>query len=386
MQPEGSSGRAYRGAVEHINASRRHYEQEADWKDRLAGQRKRARARARAKGRETGELFLLDNGRNGPTFARFFKELNVENKEKTTLDAKPINGTPAGTPSAGRLNSGGLIEIARNLGLICLGNTLMAVAVNGILIPHQFLSGGVTGVALMIHYLFPAWPMAQVFVLLNIPLFLLGWAFVGRRFFIYSVFGMASLSAALAWIHVALPVQDKILAALFAGVITGVGGGLTLRSRGSAGGSDILSVILLNRFSVAIGKTFLAFNVLVLASASILFSLEAALYTLIFIYVSSHMLNLVVMGLSKRKAVFIISTQWEEISGKILEKLGRGLTVLHGQGGYSGREERILYTVIGLRELHRLKDHIRELDPGAFVVIQDTLEVMGHRIGNQPHW
>ncbi len=302
------------------------------------------------------------------------------------METKRIHPARAEAPSAGRSNSEILIEIARNLGLICLGNTLMAIAVNGILIPHHFLSGGVTGVALMIHYLFPAWPVHQVFVVLNIPLFLLGWAFVGRRFFIYSLFGMATLSAALAWIHLAIPVQDKILAALFAGVISGVGGGLTLRSRGSAGGSDILSVILLNCFSLAIGKTFLAFNVLVLASASILFSLEAALYTLIYIYVTSHMLNLVVMGLSKRKAVFIISTRWEEISGKILEKLGRGLTVLHGQGGYSGKEERVLYTVIGLRELHRLKDHIRDLDPDAFVVVQDTLEVMGHRIGNQPHW
>ncbi len=302
------------------------------------------------------------------------------------MEFQSIHPPLTGNSSRARRNVEAMVEIARNLGLICLGNALMALAVNGILIPHQFLSGGVTGVALMLHYLFPDWPTPWLFVFLNIPLFLLGWAFVGRRFFIYSLFGMATLSASLAWVQAVLPVQDKILAALFAGVISGIGGGLTLRSRGSAGGSDILSVILLNCFSIPIGKTFLAFNVLVLASASILFSLEAALYTLIYIYVTSHMLNLVVMGLSKRKAVFIISTQWEKISVKIMEKLGRGVTVLHGHGGYSGEEERILYTVIGLRELNRLKAHIRELDPSAFVVVQDTLEVMGRRIGNQPHW
>lgn len=277
-------------------------------------------------------------------------------------------------------------EIVRNLGLICLGNAILAVAVNGILIPHHFLSGGVTGVALLIHYLLPDFSVARLYALLNIPLFLMGWAFVGRRFFLYSIFGMGALSASLAWIQVTLPIHDKILAALFAGVVSGIGGGLTLRSRGSAGGTDILSVILLNRFSVPIGKTFLAFNIVVMASASILFSLEAALYTLIYVYVSARMMNLVVTGLSKRKAVFIISSGWEKISQRILDKLGRGLTVLHGQGGYSGREERVLYTVISLRELHRLKDHVRELDPDAFVVVQDTLEVMGRRIGNQPHW
>jgi uncharacterized membrane-anchored protein YitT (DUF2179 family) len=124
----------------------------------------------------------------------------------------------------------------------------------------------------------------------------------------------------------------------------------------------------------------------VLASAPVLFSLEAGLYTLIYIYVTSHMINLVVTGLSKRKAVFIISAKWEEISSKILKKIGRGLTVIHGQGGYTGNEEQILYTVISLRELSKLKDVIRQTDPSAFVVVQDTLEVMGRRIGNQPHW
>ncbi|MCP4690157.1 MAG: YitT family protein [Desulfobacterales bacterium] len=308
------------------------------------------------------------------------------------LETQYIDAAPGGPPldraatPAPAPRFGALIEFARNLGLICLGGVLMAVAVNGILIPQKFLGGGVTGVALLIHYLFPAWPTAAVFALLNIPIFLLGWAFVGRRFFFYSILGMTVLTASLSWIHVTLPVHDKILSALLAGVLSGLGAGLTLRSRGSMGGTDILSVILLNLFSLSVGKTFLAFNILVLASALVIFSLEAVLYTLICMYVASRVMNLVVMGLSKRKAVFIISTQWEKISRKILDNIGRGMTVLRGQGGYSGKEERVLYTVISLRELHRLKDHIRELDPEAFVVVQDTLEVMGRRIGNQPHW
>ncbi len=304
-------------------------------------------------------------------------------KQSTTL------GIPASEQESALIRKRGLgnfRDIIRNLSLIGVGSVLFAVAVNGILIPQKFLSGGVTGFALIIHYLFPSLPVAGLYFLLNVPLFALGWAFVGRRFFYYSIIGMVGMSSALVWIRVTLPIQDKILSALFAGVIAGIGGGLILRSRGSAGGTDILSVMLLNRFSISIGKTFLVFNIIVLASAPVLFSLEAGLYTLIYIYVTSHMINLVVTGLSKRKAVFIISAKWEEISRKILKKIGRGLTVIHGQGGYTGDEEQILYTVISLRELSKLKDVIRQTDPKAFVVVQDTLEVMGHRIGNQPHW
>jgi len=104
------------------------------------------------------------------------------------------------------------------------------------------------------------------------------------------------------------------------------------------------------------------------------------------LYVNSSMVNLVVTGLSQRKAAYIISPQWEEISREIMEKIQRGVTIIRGQGGYTGGEEQILYTVITFRELSRLKQMIRDIDPDAFVVVTDTLEVMGHRIGTQPHW
>ena len=277
-------------------------------------------------------------------------------------------------------------QVFWNLGLISAGSVLCAVAINGILIPHKFVSGGFTGLALVIYYLLPAVPVAWVYFFLNVPLFALGWKYVGRRFFIYSIAGMIIFSCALKWVDATLAVQDQIMSALLAGIISGAGAGIILRSVGSAGGLDILSVIVFQRFSVRLGSTTLAFNSLVLAVAAILLSLERALYTLVYIYVNSYMLNLVVTGLSQRKAVFIISPRWQEISREILEKLDRGLTVIKGQGGYSGQQEQILYTVITFRELPRLKGIIRRLDPNAFVVVTETLEVMGQRIGNQPHW
>jgi uncharacterized membrane-anchored protein YitT (DUF2179 family) len=277
-------------------------------------------------------------------------------------------------------------QISYNLFLICLGSMLVAIALNGIIIPNKFVSGGLTGLALGIHYIFPYLPVSWLYFFLNIPLFIIGWKFVGRRFFYYSIVGMIIFSVTVEWVHVPLQVQDKILSALFAGILTGVGAGIILKSKGSAGGTDILSVALLNRFCIRVGSTILAFNIVVLTAAAILFSLESALYTLVYMYVSSRFVEVVLTGLSQRKAVIIISPKWEEISKKILMEIVRGVTFIKGQGAYSGKDENILYTVVTFRELPRVKDIVREIDPDAFVVVHETLEVMGHRIGNQPHW
>jgi len=277
-------------------------------------------------------------------------------------------------------------QVLRNLVFMTVGSLLCAVAINGILVPHRFFGAGFTGMSLVIHYLAPSLPVAALYFILNVPLFALGWMYVGRRFFLYSIAGTLIFSGALACTHVSLPVYDKFLCALLAGIIMGTGSGIILRSLGSAGGLDILSVILFKRFSIRLGTSILAFNSFILAAGAILFSLEMALYTLIFLFGTSYMVNLVVTGLSQRKAVFIISPQWEEISQEIMEKIQRGVTIIGGRGGYTGREEHILYTVITFRELSRLKQLVSSIDPDAFVVVTETLEVMGHRIGSQPHW
>ncbi len=273
-----------------------------------------------------------------------------------------------------------------NLGLMALGSVLCAIAINGILVPQRFLSGGFAGLMLILHYLFPWTPTGGLFFILNVPVFALGWKFVGKRFFLYSLAGMTIFSTALQYVRIHPPVSDPILSALLAGILTGIGAGIILRSMGSSGGTDILSVILMERLSIRLGTTILAFNTLILTAAAFLFSMEKALYTLIYMYITSRMVNLVVTGLSQRKAVTIISPQWEDISQRIMEEIHRGVTVMEGHGGFTGQKESILYTVITFRELARLKQVVRAIDPNAFVVIADTLEVMGYRVGNQPHW
>ncbi len=277
-------------------------------------------------------------------------------------------------------------EIAGNLLLICVGSIICAVAINGILIPNGFISGGITGLALIIHYLFPSLPVGILYFLMNIPLFVIGWLNVGRRFFWYSLAGMAILSLSVMVPVPHIQIEDKILAALLAGILTGGGSGLILRSKGSAGGMDILSIMVMKRYSIRIGTTILAFNVFLLFFAAFRFSLEPALYALVFMYVTSQILNLVVTGLSQRKAVMIISKHWADINREIMAKLLRGVTIVTGRGGFTGQETQIIYTVITLRELSRLKGIVRGIDPDAFVVVTETLEVIGYRIGNQPHW
>jgi len=130
----------------------------------------------------------------------------------------------------------------------------------------------------------------------------------------------------------------------------------------------------------------MAFHAVLLFIALFRLPMERVLYTLIYFFINAYFVNLVVIGLSQRKAVMIISSHWKEISGQIMEKLQRGVTIVQGEGGYSGQQLHILYSVVTLTELSRFKEIVRKIDPDAFVVVTETLEVMGKRIGNQPHW
>jgi uncharacterized membrane-anchored protein YitT (DUF2179 family) len=279
-----------------------------------------------------------------------------------------------------------ILKVLWNLMLISVGSIICALAIKGILVPKQFLAGGITGLTLLVHYVLLSLPIGVIYFLLNIPLFLIGWMFVGRRFFLYSIAGVLIFSTVMLLPYPVIEIKDMILAALTAGIITGAGSGIILRSLGSAGGLDILSVILYKKYSIRLGTTVMVFNALLMITAAFRIPLEMVLYTLIYLYVTSHFVNLVVTGFSQRKAVMIISPKWHEISHEIMDHLQRGVTVVRGEGGYTGQELRILYSVIAFQELSRFKETIRKIDPEAFVVVTETMEVMGKRIGNQPHW
>lgn len=277
-------------------------------------------------------------------------------------------------------------RLSLDLLLIGGGAVLCAIAVNGILIPHKFVMGGITGLAVLLHTVVPWLNPGWIYLFFNIPLFFLAWMAVGRRFFFYSGIGTLALTFAMAFVHIHIPLTDRMLAALLAGLLAGAGVGMTFRSPGSQGGLDILSVMLLKRFSISIGSTMLFVNGCLLLLVGLFSSLEAVLYTLVVLYVTTKVMSVVVTGLSQRKAAFIISDKWREISREILKDIRRGATIIEGEGGYSGQREHIIYTVVTFREIGDLKRLVQRIDEDAFVVISDTLEVINYRIGNQPHW
>lgn len=274
----------------------------------------------------------------------------------------------------------------QSITLLLLGSAICALAVNGILVPKQFLSGGLTGITLFINRFVPAAPISWMYLVFNIPLFIFGYRQLGKRFFVLSLAGTAFYTAAIELIDFRIAVNDMMLSAILAGLINGIGSGMILRSKGSAGGTDILSVLLANRFGIKLGTTFLSFNIFVLTGAALFFSLDEALFTLVYMFVSSKMIDLAIYGLSQRKAVTIVSEQWKTINQNILDEMQRGTTLIAASGGFSQQSVNMIYTVVSRRELNQLKEVVLREDPKAFLVVNETSEVIGYRIGNQPQW
>jgi len=172
-----------------------------------------------------------------------------------------------------------------NLGLIALGSLIFVIGMNGILVPHKFLSGGIVGLAILIHYLFPVLSVGILYFLLNIPLAILGWLNISRRFMVYTLFGTVFFSVVAATYFPQFPmIEDPILAALSAGVICGVGAGLILRSLGSAGGSDIIAVYLFNKYSLGVGITTFVISAVILLAGAYFHDLQMTLFTLIYLF------------------------------------------------------------------------------------------------------
>ena len=268
-----------------------------------------------------------------------------------------------------------------NLGLIALGSLIFVIGMNGILVPHGFLSGGVVGLSILLHYFFPVANVGVVYFLLNIPLVILGWFNISRRFMLYTLFGTLFFSLIAATHFPVFPqIKDPILAALSGGVICGTGSGLILRSLGSAGGTDIICVYLYNKFGFRIGLSTFILSAAILLAGAFLYDLELTLFSLIYLYTQGKVTDAIMVGFNKRKTLMVISDNVHAIAQKILEN-GRAATFFKGVGAYSGTERNVLYTVTNFIELPQMKDFIFKLDPDALVVVYDTLEILGKRYG-----
>ena len=255
---------------------------------------------------------------------------------------------------------------------------MWSVAINGILVHHRLLSGGVSGLALVIYYLVPKLPIGLMVFLINIPIFIMGWTMLSGKFFTFSLLGMASISFFLTvTTHLHIPVENPLLACLYAGVISGVGAGLIFRAGGSGGGTGIIAMVLNHRFSIRVGLVSFLLNSIPLVLGAFLIDLNAALYSIIYVYTTGSVMDRVISSFSERKSVWIISSQSSEICRQILIKLHRGATLLSGKGAYSHSPVEVIYSVISPFELTKLKDLVLAIDPNAFLIINETQEVVG---------
>ena len=273
-------------------------------------------------------------------------------------------------------------DIVLNVGLIAIGCTIYAIGINGVIIPHGFLTGGVLGISLLAHYFTPAMGIGLIYFCLNIPLMLLGWFTISHRFMFYSLFGMIFLSWAATFVHPHIPaIQDPMLAALLAGCICGTGGGLILRSYGSVGGLDILAVFMNKKFGYQIGGILFATNAIILASGAYLHDIETALYSIVYMFTSGKIINAILTGFNRKKSLMVVSDRADDIAKRVLASEGRGVTFLKGEGAFSRHDKKVIFTITSLMELSKMKQLILNEDPEAFIVVNDTLEVLGTRHG-----
>ncbi|MGE5560359.1 MAG: YitT family protein [Chloroflexota bacterium] len=260
---------------------------------------------------------------------------------------------------------------------ITVGAVIFAIGLNYFTIANRLAEGGVTGVALLLHYLLRV-PIGALLLGLNIPLFLLGWHFLGWRFVVRSLYGVLIVSVAAQFIGTnALPSPDRLLGALYAGAVSGLGLGIIFRSGGTSGGVDIIARILWHRRGIEIGRTMFAGDLIVMVANAMLLDYDTAMYSLVAMFIASRVIDAVQEGATLAKSFTIISNRPAEIAAAVTESLERGATILRGKGAYTGQDRNVLYVVIPRSEVTHLKNIVYAVDPGAFVVISDAREVVG---------
>lgn len=276
-------------------------------------------------------------------------------------------------PSAEALKS-----LIINLLFILAGTSLVALSLNSVYIPYGLLAGGVTGLALVLFHLFKI-PVFLSILLLNIPVFWWGAKEINRSFLFYSLAGTIALSALqpATQAYVPQPQVDMILAAIYGGAISGAGFGLVFRGQGSTGGTDIVAVILRKKKNLGIGEVTFYSNLLVITISLLFFPLNTGLYTIISMFVTGKIIDVVITGLNTSKSVIIVSNQSSQIGGRIINELHRGVTYFAGAGAFTQKEKTIVNCVVHRFELARLKSIVTDVDADAFMYISDASEVLG---------
>lgn len=262
---------------------------------------------------------------------------------------------------------------------LVIGTAIAAVGLELFLIPNQVIDGGVVGLAIMASFV-TNWKLGIFLIVFNIPFLYLGYKQIGKRFAINTIIGICLLSLWSAFFEQFPKVtNDPFLAAIFGGIIDGTGVGLIMRAGGSLDGTEIVAIIADRRSVFSVGEVVMFINLFILSGAGLLFGWDKAMYSLVAYFVISKMIDIVIKGLDESYSIMIVTNDPFEITKELNDKLHRGVTLLHGAGGYTGDSKEVLYTVVTRLEVDKLKEIVLEKDEHAFLTIQAVHDIMGGR-------
>lgn len=263
--------------------------------------------------------------------------------------------------------------------VITLGCMIMAVAINIFFVPHKMLSGGLSGIVMVI-YFFTGFPMGIASILLNIPLFYIAYRHLGVKYCINGLYGMLVFSILLdatAFLRDINAIDDIMLACIYGGIMDGLGAAMLFRVNAHSGGTDIIGSIINKYYGIGVGTVLTVFNVLLMLCSAFIFGLKPALYALTSMLITGMVINRVIDGFDFKKKILIISDKYEEIAERIMQDTDRGATYISASGAYTNAEKRIIFVVVKLRQVMMVRNIIEECDPKAFMIISDVRDVFG---------
>ena len=260
--------------------------------------------------------------------------------------------------------------------MLILGALITAAGLDLFLIPNNVIDGGVVGLSIMAQTI----TGMGLGVFFNIPFVYMGYKQIGKSFALSTVFAIIMLSIWSGVLHdVPQVTNDPFLAAIFGGVVTGLGVGIVMRTGGCFDGTEIVAIIMDARTQFSVGEVVMFINLFILSSAGLLYGWDKAMYSLFAYFVIAKMIDVVLKGLDESYAVMIVTNEHEEVTAALNERLGRGVTLLHGAGGYTGEAKEVLYCVVTRLELDKLKEIVLDKDERAFVTINAVHDIVGGR-------
>ncbi|MCX7569779.1 YitT family protein [Tumebacillus sp. DT12] len=272
-----------------------------------------------------------------------------------------------------------LAKVLKRILFITLGALLVSVGLEIFLIPNHIIDGGIVGISIILSYL-TEWQIGLFLFVLNLPFVLLGYKQIGKTFALSTLLGITVMSIATNFLHpVPSLTQDALLATVFGGIILGIGVGLVIRYGGSLDGTEIVAILINKKTPFSVGEVVMIGNIFILGSAGFVFGWDRAMYSLMAYYIAFKMIDLTIDGFEESKSVWIISDKHREIGDVINARLGRSVTYLNGEGGYSGDEKKVVFCVVTRLEEAKLKLIVEEIDTDAFLAVGTIAEVRGGR-------